>query len=472
MTSTGFLLKSITMPEITSNLEVSTDEYIELLLRHMVRCPEVWKKAKEFHLVGEDFMLDEEFGMAVYKAVVDALYEIDECPVAPDLLGLHLSKRFARRELSDTLEGPTADLMVFIYEGIVMPNYFVKTMKAFVQHRRSAKLVFSYQQQKDPVKLMENMQQLTVDIARSDGVDGGELVNPWISPVFSEVQHTVLTGYSTFDQVTNGLAPGEYGQVVGYSGGGKTAWGCGIVYQQAVNLVNASFVSLEAPAQEISNRWYARAFNIPYTELHKGSMGARQQLTEAFADPGNAQVIGWLKDHTRIEGLKGCTPVTVDQIYAKLVQTYETTGFRPRLIVVDQLQFIEPRTRAKSDPEWIAEKKAAAEVDELSHMTIGGQDYCVWLLHQAKGKLKRIFTREDLDGFKGIIHKADITVGIGRENQQSQDFSIFSIKTRHCPDFSLSYLGDLAYMRFEARATTGSLAQAGFTNDRAGQQQT
>ncbi|NBP46169.1 MAG: hypothetical protein EBU72_13320, partial [Betaproteobacteria bacterium] len=70
------------------------------------------------------------------------------------------------------------------------------------------------------------------------------------------------------------------------------------------------------------------------------------------------------------------------------------------------------------------------------------------------------------------IHKADITVGIGRENQQSQDFSIFSIKTRHCPDFSLSYLGDLAYMKFEARATTGSLAQAGFTNDRAGQQQT
>ena len=449
---------------LENNPTVNTSDYIELLLRHLVRDPAVFEKARSFRITGDDFVLNDEFGMAVYKGVVDSIMEINTCPIDPALFGMHLSKRLDSKEIAEPLYDSCCELMSFMYTGTLNTEYFLTTLKDFLHARRGSKLVFQHQQnQGDIGELTGKLKDIGVDLDMADGLEGAENVHPFLAPIFTTAGDTVLTGFNSLDQITNGLAPGEYGQIIGYSGGGKTALGCCIAFNVAKRGENATFVSLEGSTEEISQRFYANLFEIPYTQLHNGA--GNDSLARAFKNPKYADDLGLLTKHLSIEGLKGLTPINVDQIHARLVQKYETTGFIPRVVVIDQLQFIEPRNRSKSDAEWQCEKKAAAEVDELSHMSIGGQNFACWLLHQAKGKLKRIFSREDLDGFKGIIHKADLTMGIGRENQQSQDFAIFSIKTRHCPDFALNYLGNLVYMKFQDVNQSSTLARAGFSHN-------
>ena len=444
-----------------SNPTITSNDYVELLLRHLVRDPAVFNKARDFRVTGDDFILNDEYGMSVYKGVVDSVMEINSCPIDPALFSLHLNKRLSSREIPEELYDSCCELMAFMYSGTLNTEYFLRTLKDFLRAKRGSKAVFQYQD--NITELSGRLGDIGVALDMADGLDGAENVHPFLAPIFSVTSDTVLTGFRSLDQITNGLAPGEYGQIIGYSGGGKTALGCCFAFNAAEAGNNATFVSLEGSTTEIAHRFYANLFEIPYTELHKGA--ANMLLEQEFRDPQHADKLALMQQHLSIEGMKGLTPVNVDQIYARLVQKYETTGFIPKVVVIDQLQFIEPRNRLKSDAEWQCEKKAAAEVDELSHLQIDGHNFACWLLHQAKGKLKRIFTREDLDGFKGIIHKADLTIGIGRENQQSQDFSLFSIKARHCPDFSLNYLGNLVYMKFQDAAQSSSLAREGFSHN-------
>jgi hypothetical protein len=70
----------------------------------------------------------------------------------------------------------------------------------------------------------------------------------------------------------------------------------------------------------------------------------------------------------------------------------------------------------------------------------------LWVQHQAKGKTKPYFTREEIDGFKGIIHKTDLTLGVGRANDRSSEINLFSMKVRHCPDFKITLKTEFEYM--------------------------
>jgi hypothetical protein len=107
---------------------------------------------------------------------------------------------------------------------------------------------------------------------------------------------------------------------------------------------------------------------------------------------------------------------------------------------------------------WELEKLAAAEMDEFSHRKINGKNFALWVLHQAKGKLRKHFSRDEIDGFKGIIHKTDLTLGIGRDGINSSECDIFSLKTRHCPDFNETVGTDFAHMRFVESLGDGGLA--------------
>src|ERR1017187_5421101 len=70
---------------------IGTDEYIELLLMHLVNCPEVMAKAKRFNLLGDDVIINDMFGIQIYKAFLDAVMTVGEAPVAPALFMSHLA---------------------------------------------------------------------------------------------------------------------------------------------------------------------------------------------------------------------------------------------------------------------------------------------------------------------------------------------------------------------------------------------
>lgn len=424
-----------------------SSDYIELLIRHLARSKKVSQAAAAYRLTGEDFITSEDYGVQLYSILVDSVLEATECPVAPDLLALLFKNKMDNKDLTPDQREQAIELFEFIYQGELNPDYFTGTLKNFLEYRRLAKAQIEHSS--DIEAFAERVREVGIELSSSIGLEGAVSVNPFETPlILPATRGMILTGFPSLDAITRGLSPGEYGQIIGYSGGGKTAMGSNIALYNGSSGVPAMYISMEADEFEMSNRFYSNFFDIEYRNLREGGSVVAALLNQKFREEQYREKRELLRSNLCIEGLKGLSPLNCNQLQQRIVQKYETTGFIPRVIVIDQLQFLEPNQPKKNEPGWEAEQRVAADVDELSHMELQGVKPVVWALHQAKGKLKRVFSREEIHGFKGVVHKPDICLGIGRENEQSADFSIFSLKVRHCAPFVLNYIGDLAYMRF------------------------
>lgn len=229
----------------------------------------------------------------------------------------------------------------------------------------------------------------------------------------------------------------------------NTALASNIATKCALEGKKVAYMSLEECYEDLSNRFYSQIFRIDYSSLHNGS--GYMELEEKF---GSLDAI--TDDHRRaletnlkVFALKGMAPMKPAQLYDILLKEFSVSGFAPDLVIVDQLQFLEPDEKVDGEQQWLREQRVAEDVDKFSHQKIGDHGFAVWALHQAKGKLKKNFTNDDIAGFKGIIHKPDSMLGIGRASPTSVDFEIFSIKSRHSKNFQLDYRGDLQFMTFE-----------------------
>lgn len=430
-----------------SKILIDSNDYIEHLLRHLVKSKPVYDKARTLKLTGDDFILDEMYGVQLYKEFVDTILEINICPLDMQLFCMHINRKFEDNQIPGAQFDTALELIDFMYSGEVTPIYFMDTLKGFIKNKRAAKI--TYENKNNPDQMFLNMQSLMVDLQTDDYITAGVNVHPFAAPIYKQALTLTKTGIDDLDQKIMGLGYGEFALVVGFSGGGKTVLGCNIVANNAAIGIPATFISLEADETEIAQRFYSRFFDIPYRELHQGT--ANLQLEEMFKDEALRSRRETLAKNLHLAGLKGMTPLTPDQIYQVMLRKYETEGFVPQVVVVDQLQFVEPRALKKGAAQWETEKAAAAELDELSHKTIGGHKFALWVLHQAKGKLRKTFTRDDIDGFKGVIHKCDLVLGIGREEKTSDEASIFSLKVRHCDMLSLDFHTEFDFMKFGAR---------------------
>ncbi len=442
--------------------ELTDDNYTELLIRYLAISPKIADKAKQLGLTGEDLVINDLYGSQVYKEVVDSLME--NCPCSIDLLSKKLNQKFEDKRIPVSQYDNLVALLDYVYTTSALPSdedYLDKTLNEFLKKKRVAKVI--YQHKNNPTLMVQELNATVVDLAVQDVYQNVVSVHPFAKPIYKQKQDLIGTGISKIDERLVGLGLGEYALIIGYSGGGKTVMGTNIVANNAINCIPSTFVSCEENEVQISQRFYSKYFDIPYTELHKGQ--ANLQLEGKFKEAENQQTLLNLQNNLHLLGLKGLTPVTPNQIYNLLVRKYEKTGFIPSVVVVDQLQFIVPDSSDKNLQSWEIEKVVSAELDELSHKSIDGQHFALWVLHQAKGKLKRNFTRDEIDGFKGIIHKADLVVGIGRDGINSNECDIFSLKVRHCPEFSLKLTTDFKYMRFALGAGTGELAMPGYSNN-------
>lgn len=428
-------------------IKLEENDYIELLLRELVKSKAVYDRAKALRVTGDDFILDDMFGVQLYKEFVDTIFEIGLCPLDMQLFCAHINRKFEDNQIPSMQFDDALQLIDAMYTGEPSPLYFLDTLKDFVKKRRSAKI--TYENKGDPDLMFNNMQALMVDLHVDDYVNQAVNVHPFAAPIFKHTIALTRTGLDELDEKIMGLGYGEFAIIVGFSGGGKTVLGCNIVANNAMLGIPATFMSLEADEVEISQRLYSRFFEIPYGALHKGE--ANPQLEAMFQDETLATRRETMAKNLHVAGLKGLSPMTPDQLFQVLLRKYETEGFIPKVVVVDQLQFIEPRNPKKNSAPWELEKMAAAELDEMSHKTIGGHRFALWVLHQAKGKLRRTFTRDDIDGFKGIIHKCDLVMGIGRDEEQLDEASIFAMKVRHCGMFHLDFATEFGFMKFGSR---------------------
>ena len=431
---------------------IGTDEYIELLLMHLVNCPEVMAKAKRFNLLGDDVIINDMFGIQIYKAFLDAVMTVGEAPVAPALFMSHLAVA------EPPIEPENEDfvrLSQFIYDSgsPLTPGYFVNTMKEFIKDMRWRKAKFQFGD--NPEQLLEHWRPIATALAIDNCEAQVVHVRPFENMIIKPHENTIGTGITALDNEGCGLNLGEYGLIIGYTGGGKTAFGVNITLNNALRGRRSQFISLEEDETEIAQRYYSNLFEINYSELHKGHANA--QLEEMFKTPQSRATITTLNQNLCLTGMKGVQGATPGVVYDVMLRNFEDTGYAPSIVVLDQMQFLTPDGYKKNMDGWEKEKLVAAELDELSHKTIGGHKFCLWVLHQAKGNRKRRFKEEDVEGYKGISHTTDIVLGIGRDSESSNECSVFALKNRHGADFNVDVQTELQYMRFLGAGVTAAI---------------
>ena len=208
------------------------------------------------------------------------------------------------------------------------------------------------------------------------------------------------------------------------------------------------YLSLEEAYEDICNRLYSSVYKVSYTSLHSGS--AYMELEQKFnsLEDLDADRKRLLTENLCVIGLKDKTPMNTLQIFKELENKYEETGFIPDIVELDQMQFLTPQSTTKGEQAWTMESRVSRECDQLSHRQIGGQHFGLLVNHQARGKLKKTFSSEDISGFKGIMQPTDLVMGIGREGPMSVDFEVFSLKSRHSNNFSVPLVGNLEFMEF------------------------
>jgi hypothetical protein len=239
---------------------------------------------------------------------------------------------------------------------------------------------------------------------------------------------------------------------LGYSGTGKTAVAVHSAMQNVLQGRKVLYLSLEEPGANICNRFYSNYFKINYSDLHQGKGTAQAELQTHLSSLSKEDIA--TLSNLRVEDLRAATPLTADYIAQFLDRYAQEKGFVPELVYIDQMDYLE--SKSGHDVEWEKYKKVIFEVDDLcNHLIDGKHKFSIWLLHQAGGKMRRVYSNTDISGFSGIIRPADLCFALGKDKPSDEVVTIFSLKCRHAPNFQLDFFADLAHMKFEERSAAG-----------------
>lgn len=426
----------------------SQGEFTELFLRHLTRDNTLLGDAKLLGMRGDDLIASDTYGVVIYKVFANICFQIGTAPIDQDLFLTHIKNALTQGSLYVQQTESILKLWQYLYEGELTVEYFREHLPAFLRYKREEKTKLLYADDTD--RLRGELNKVAIEFETHDLASQASVVHPFAQVLKKKIVNLIPTGFLGIDKILGGLGYGEFGIVVGYSGGGKTCFATGIATRVAMTGKKVTFISMEESVEDISNRFYSQIYKINYSSLHNGS--GYPELEQLFDADYNTDSKNMLTQNLSILGLKGLTPITADQIKKLLDARFAKDGFAPDVVIIDQLQFMEPNSTEVEDQEWLKEKKIAQECDELSHCEIGGNRFGLWLLHQARGDLKKTFTHSCIAGFKGVIHSADTVLGIGREKQTSNDFTIFSLKSRHSKNFEVPYVGEMEFMSFREAA--------------------
>ena len=429
------------MGNLGENILDSQDMF-EIILKHLVRCPTVFKRALEIGMTAED-LSSSEIGIQIYKQLADIAFSIGNAPIDPMLFVTHINNRMDNGIIDYTQREDVHALISYIYTGSLNSEYVKRELSQFVKRRRLTKARLNND---DVERLITEFSKLAIEFESRVDVKGeSTVINPFQKLVKKKSHSGLMTGFSGIDTMTGGIGLGTYNLLMGYSGCGKTALTTNILKHWALSGIPAVFFSLEEPGDDITQRVYSQTFRIPYTSLYKGASDF--ELEQAFRDMDEMMREVYMKN-MRIIDARDESPISYIKLQNKLEDLAQTEGFVASGVIVDQLEFIEPVF--KCDSAWQKEDQCSKEMDALSHYKIGSKaGFGLIVNHQAKGKVSKTFTREQISGFKGIIKPADNAFGIGRVDERSDEFCAFSLKTRHSKGFEVDMVGDLEFMTFK-----------------------
>lgn len=419
-------------------------EFYELLLKHLIRDNPSLQRAKELGMVPDDFMATRDAGNIIYRELAAIALDVGTAPIDLQLLKLKLKEKLESGAMPEQFITKAGDLIAWIYNTEVVPDYFVEHMKSFIKRRREERIKLEHYEDTD--RLIADLNKLAIKMDVSELHNKVEIVNPFSQLIVPDALNLIPTGFRKIDACLHGMSYGDFGLLLGFTGSGKTATATYMSEAEALLGYNAAVISAEDTMQNMVFRYYARRYRLDYSQIRKGS--ANLELTQMWRDDVTVSRT-LLEKHLKIFPVKGMTPISNSQVKSMLQEEFDKTGWAPDVVYMDQMQFMKMNHEPKKDmPTWEIQQQVAVECDEFSHDKIGDKPFVYWVLHQLKGNVKLRLNREDIQGFKGIDQKADTVMVIGRDGPKGNDFLFQSLKSRHSPPFEIPYKGELEYMNF------------------------
>lgn len=418
----------------------NTTDFDEMVLAHMLRCPEVYNRAKKLRITGEDFLSSTLAGIQLYKTIADISLRLNLCPIPKNILEMELNQLIEAGILMGDYD-QLQQLVNWFYEADLSVAYVNHHLIDFIKHRRFSKI---NQETSDSVSLFSKLLEADREIPKAEGA---VIVDPFAEPIMCASDTGISTGFLKVDaSLGGGTHKRECGLIMAASGSGKTAIGINFSIGGMRNH-NTLYVSLEEPADHLIQRYYANLFQLEYTKLKNGDPDTQRELRTTFSMMTDIEKSMYRRLKI-VDGRNQC-PINYKGIEELIERAAQESGFVADVVIIDQLDFMTPyKTMPKSADKWREYEQTTMEIDELSNYMVGGVNPIgVWVLHQIRGKPRWEYDYNDIAGYKGVVKPFDLAIGVGRAIGEPY-VNIHSMKTRHGEPFAHSYRGDFAKMTF------------------------
>lgn len=428
------------MKEEADNQSAILDDpdFVELVIRHLLRDSKTLEKAKAIKLKAEDFG-----SIDVYQAFVNIALEVGQAPVDRDIFMLHLRDKFRSAEIMPEQKEVAVEFMNYCYSGELNSAFIVDKLPKFVRRKRLGNVKRIHDN--DAEALLEAMNECAIDLEFEEVKSKGGSLSPFLAPVEKQASNAIGTGFNKIDGIVKGIGRGEYGLILGHSGAGKTALACAIAMNVVKDGLKVLYISLEEPAANVVDRFYANKFEIEYSRLHRRDTGAQMEINTRVIDlpPDEREKLGGLRVDDK---LRDHPSVNANVVIAYL-EELAAEGYIPDVVFVDQMDYLDPINEV--DSQWQKYERVSFEFHEVAKYKIQGtHQFGFYLLHQAAGKMKRTYTNAEIAGFKGILKPCDLVVCIGKDSPDDVVVTVFSLKSRHSKNFCFDFIAQLEFMKF------------------------
>jgi len=309
-------------------------EFLKFLLSRAL-----YYRAKEEGLVPQWFDVEEERWFVKFLSI---LYESSQDEEITDPVGV--MSYFADTYISDDTK--RAKFLLLVEEVVsVVPEHSFDTTLRLIKERFLSKLLTkslrraaSLLKDGDPTKVVDVFQKTLYYLQETSGkrttydvkdrsIHEEALVN----------REGFKIGYSSIDNATNGLRPGEMLVIVSGFAEGKSTLLLNIAYNVFMSGKNVVYFTLEMPYTQIVRRFDSLSTGIPYSVLKSGNISAahKKDVTELVS------AIEKKPNHFYIVDCPDCTPSFIDSKLSVL-------GFKPDLVIIDYLSLIKSEVPYKS----------------------------------------------------------------------------------------------------------------------------
>jgi len=418
-----------------------TDDFSELVLKHIIRDKDAYLAAKRAGLLPED-MVNSTAGLTIYRDLTATVFDIESTPISKELFLTHVKQQMGEdKHLAIYTVNQIAALCDWIYNGELNSSYIIPKLIDFKKIRRLTK---SKQKCGDDVI---GMKDAFLEIEKEDVQARVTSKVRSVKPFQTIVKHNpiqgITFGFPIFDDKFGGIAAEECGLLVGMSGSGKTAVASALSFNAACGRGRkVLYISAEEPMENIVSRWYANAFDISYSHLHRGQ--AEWEKEQAFREMDELDKLALA--NLDVVDVRQLAPIDKAALI-EVVESKAQEGFVPELVVIDQMDYIKPMRPSKN--RWEDYERVSFDLDEFSQHKIANEaHFGLVAIHQGKGEPQWEFGYDDIAGFRGIVKPFDWALGVGRRSRKSDRVHLFSMKVRHSEQFSCKFLADFEHMRF------------------------